>query len=415
MFQQLLEGMKIAFSAIRSNKLRSGLTSLGVVIGIAFVIFMGWFLQGLDNAFESAIATLGTDVIYIDKFDWAGRKSWRETMGRPDVTVRQCEELVGRMQSAEAASIIARKWQSNIKYGNQNFNGMTIVGANSVYADIAAGVIKTGRFFSQVEDNYGANVAVVGNDIVKNVFGEGVDPIGQTIKIKGITFTVIGKIEKQSSMFAPPWIDNQVIIPIKGFLNIFGSTNKMKSISVAIKAGGEENVENTKMEAVGHMRQIRRLQPGEEDNFAVNETQAFRDSISSIRVGVWAVGIGLTTLSFIVGIIGIMNIMFVSVTERTKEIGIRKALGARRRSILFQFLVEASALCMLGAVIAFVLCAVVMFGITRMEWASFLSPYIPPNLLLIATVVSIVVGVLAGMIPAMRASKLDPVEALRYE
>jgi putative ABC transport system permease protein len=157
------------------------------------------------------------------------------------------------------------------------------------------------------------------------------------------------------------------------------------------------------------------LEPGEEDNFAVNESQAFRDNIASLRLGVWAVGIGLTTLSFIVGIIGIMNIMFVSVTERTKEIGIRKALGARRRSILFQFLVEASALCMLGAVIAFVICAVVMFGITRMEWASFLSPYIPPNLLLIATVVSIFVGVLAGMIPAMRASKLDPVEALRYE
>jgi putative ABC transport system permease protein len=415
MWSQLLEGMKIAFSAIRSNKLRSGLTSLGVVIGISFVIFMGWFLQGLDNSFEQAIATLGTDVIYIDKFDWAGRKSWRETMNRPDVSLKQCQELLDKMQSAEASSILARKWQASIKYGSENYKGLTVVGANSVYADIAAGVIKTGRFFSPIEDMYSTNVAVVGYDIVKNLFGEETDPIGKEIKIRGTTFTVIGKIEKQSSMFAPAWIDNQVIIPIRSFLNIYGSTKMMKNISVAIKAGGEENVENVKMEAVGHMRQIRRLQPDEEDNFAVNESQAFRDNIATLRLSVWTIGIGLTTLSFIVGIIGIMNIMFVSVTERTKEIGIRKALGARRSSILFQFLVEASALCFLGAVIAFVFCSVAMFGITRLEWATFLSPYIPLNLLVIATIVSIVVGVLAGMIPAIRASKMDPVEALRYE
>ncbi|MFY7999680.1 MAG: ABC transporter permease [Candidatus Kapaibacteriota bacterium] len=416
MLQQLVEGMKIAFSAIRSNKLRSGLTSLGVVIGIAFVIFMGWFLQGLDYAFEQAISTLGTDVLYVDKWDWTGRKSWRETMNRPDITLRQCEELAERMQSAEATSILARKWNATVKYGSENYTGITVVGANSVYADIAAGIIRTGRFFSPVEDMYSSNVCVVGHDVVKNFFGEGADPIGKEIKIKGISFTVIGKIEKQGSMFAPPWIDNQIIVPIKAFLNIYAGSNKMmKNISIAIKAGGEDNIENAKMEAIGHMRQIRRQQPNEENNFGVNSTQAFRDNIANIRTGIWAVGIGLTALSFLVGIIGIMNIMFVSVTERTKEIGIRKALGARRRSILFQFLVEASALCFLGAIIAFVLCSVVMFGVVRFGEVTFLTPYIPPNLLIIATVVSIVVGVLAGMIPAMRASKLDPVDALRYE
>jgi putative ABC transport system permease protein len=416
MWSQILEGIKIAFSAIRSNKLRSGLTSLGVVIGIAFVIFMGWFLQGLDYAFEEAIATLGADVLYIDKWDWTGKKSWRETMNRPDITLRQCEALTERVQTAEASSILARRWNATVKYGSDSYTGITVVGANSVYADIAAGIIRNGRFFSQAEDMYSSNVCVVGSDIVKNILGEDTDPIGKQIKIKGTTFTVIGKIEKQGSMFAPPWIDNQVIIPIKSFLNVFaGSGKMMKNISVAIKAGGEENLENVKMEAVGHMRQIRKLKPDEDNDFAVNESQAFRDNIANIRLSIWAVGIGLTALSFLVGIIGIMNIMFVSVTERTKEIGIRKALGARRRSILFQFLVEASSLCFLGALIAFVLCSVVMFSVVQFGEVTFLTPYIPPNLLIIATIVSVVVGVLAGMIPAMRASKLDPVEALRYE
>ncbi len=412
MFSQILEGIKIALSAMRSNKLRSGLTSLGVVIGITFVILMGWFLQGLDDALEMAFASLGTDVLYVDKFDWSGKKSWRETMNRPDITLKQCEELMERLKSAEVTSIIARKWQTTVKSGNQSYKGIAVCGTNSVYSGIALGVIKEGRFFSPVEDLYSSNVAIIGYEVAKNFFGEDEPCLGKTIKIRGTTFTIIGKVEKQASMFAPPFIDNQIYMPLKSFLGLFGAG---KNLSIAVKAGGEANLDNTRMETVGIMRQIRNLPPEAEENFAINETEAFRDNVKTLRLSVWAIGIGMTTLSFIVGIIGIMNIMFVSVTERTKEIGIRKALGARRSSILFQFLVEASSLCLLGALIAFVFCSVVMFGVTRMDWATFLSPYIPPQLLLIATVVSIAVGVLSGMIPAMRASKLDPVEALRYE
>jgi putative ABC transport system permease protein len=412
MLVQLIEGMKIALSAIRSNKLRSGLTSLGVIIGITFVILMGWFLQGLDTALEQAFASLGTDVLYVDKFDWSGKKSWRETINRPDVTLRQVETLMERLTTAEVSAVVARKFNSNIKSGSQNYSGVSVVGTNSVYSDIALGLIREGRFFSPAEDMYSANVVVLGFEVAKNLYGEESSCLGKTIKIKGRTFTVIGSIEKQASMFAPPFIDNQVYIPLKAYLNVFGEN---KSVSVAIKAGGEDNLDNTRMETIGLMRQIRNLPPEAEDDFAINETQAFRDNVRTLRLSVWGIGIGMTTLSFVVGIIGIMNIMFVSVTERTKEIGIRKALGAQRRSILFQFLVEASALCFLGAVVAFVLCSLIMFGVTRMDWATFLSPYIPPQLLLVATVVSIIVGILSGMIPAIRASKLDPVEALRYE
>ncbi len=187
------------------------------------------------------------------------------------------------------------------------------------------------------------------------------------------------------------------------------------SLSIAVKAGGEDRIEDVRAETIGYMRQVRNLAPGANDDFAINESAAFKDQIAPIRAGVWGVGIGMTMLSFIVGVIGIMNIMFVSVTERTKEIGIRKALGAKRSSILFQFLVEASTLCFIGALISFVLCSLLMPAVVYGMEITFLSPYIPLNLLFIATCVSVVVGVVAGMVPASRASKLDPVDALRYD
>lgn len=412
MILQILEGIKIAFSAIRANKLRSGLTSLGVVIGISFVILMGWLLQGLDDALDQAFTSLGTDVLYVDKWDWSGRRSWRETMNRPNVTLKQCEELQGRLSLAETSTIIVRRFNGTIKAGSEYYKRISVVGTNSAYSTIALGVIKEGRFFSPAEDNFNSNVAVLGYGTAKNIFGEETSILGKTIKIKGRTFTIIGKLEKQGSMFAPDFIDNQVYVPLKSYLNLYGAK---RGVSLAIKAGGEENMDEVRMETVGLMRQIRNVPPDQDDDFAINETAAFRESVKTLRLAVWGIGIGMTTLSFIVGAIGIMNIMFVSVTERTKEIGIRKALGARRRSILFQFLVEASSLCFLGALIAFVFCSLIMFGVTRMDWATFLTPYIPPQLLLIATIVSVVVGVFSGMIPAIRASRLDPVEALRYE
>ncbi|MFW5702171.1 MAG: ABC transporter permease, partial [Bacteroidota bacterium] len=292
----------------------------------------------------------------------------------------------------------------------------TVVGAESNHARTPAGEILIGRHFTPFEEEIGANVAVLGYNVYESVFPRG-DAIGKTVKINGHKFFVSGVITKQGTMFFD-FIDNQVFIPLSTFNAIFG--NFGRSFSIAIKAGSEERLDFVRSQTRGYMRMIRNLEPWEDDDFAINETKAFESSVKEIRYGVWSVGIGMTVLSFLVGIIGIMNIMFVSVTERTKEIGIRKAIGAKRRSILLQFIVEAAALCFIGAIIAFIVCSAIVYAAATLlpkavPGLSFLSPVIPYELLAVATVVSVIVGMLAGLIPAIRASRLDPVDALRYE
>ena len=415
-FSEILESVKIAFDSLKVNKMRSLLASLGVVIGISFVIIMGWVLAGLDSVLEDTINLIGQDMLYVDKWDWAGGRNWKLMQQRKPITLEQAKDLCQRMTTSELAIPIARKWGASLKYKNDNFTGISIQGTPSEYATTPAGEVIEGRFFSSSEDEYSANVAVIGHGVYTTLFPDG-NANGQTIKINGKKFLVIGVIKKQGTLLLD-FIDNQVFLPLTTFLNTFGSFNR--SFSIAIKAGKEEYLPEVRSEAEGLMRIVRNLKPYEANDFSINETETFRKESETFRLWVWAIGIGMTVLSFLVGIIGIMNIMFVSVAERTKEIGIRKAIGAKKRSILMQFVIESATLSFSGAIISFILCTIFIYlaatFLPRFWPAStFLSPFMPYNLLLIASVVSIVVGMLAGLIPAYRAANLNPVDALRYE
>ncbi len=409
MLTQLGESIKMAVAALVSNKLRAALTTLGVVVGITFVLLMGWLLTGLDNALEQTLAIMGDDILYVDKFEW-GSANWQQERNRKDITYHQYLEAARRLKTPTYVVPTASQRAETVRYGDLQLESIQMFGTTSDYIDMLGGNIGQGRFFSQPEAQAGAKVAVIGYNIVDQLFGQQ-DPIGATIRINGRRFQVIGAMPKRGSLMTD-FVDNQVIIPLKTFFGMFGNRSR---ITINVKAGGVDRIEDVRYETIGVMRQIRSLGPGQENDFAVNTQQQFREQFDQLRIVVWSVGLVMTGLSFLVGSIGIMNIMFVSVTERTKEIGIRKAIGATRSSILVQFLVEAIMLCLMGALIGFAITSLVAWlGATQFD-ISFLSPTIPVSQIVIAVIVSVAVGVLAGIVPAFRAARMDPVDALRAE
>ena len=424
---QLFESMKIALAALNANKLRSALTTIGVVIGIFFVLLMGWVLGGLDTALTDSFAFFGDDILYVDRFNWGGGVSWDQQRNRKPIDYNQFERVKQRLHSAEYVVPTTNHFSMDVRHDDLQLQGIRVNGTTNQYIDMFAGNMKEGRFFTDMESQFGANVVVLGYNVDKNLFPNG-GSIGQTIRIDGYPFHVIGILPKRGTALMD-FVDNVAMIPIKRFFDVFG---RRGGVTINVKAGGVEHLEDMRYETIGVMRAVRSLGPDQDNDFGVNSQEMFTDALKQFRFIVWGVGMFMTGLSFLVGSIGIMNIMFVSVTERTKEIGVRKAVGATHRSVLLQFIVESVFLCLVGAGIGLVFTSLIawfkepvvngiisllaLVGMVAPDTSvdlSFLTSTIPLTQVLYAVLVAVVVGVLAGVIPAFRAARLDPVEALR--
>lgn len=405
---ELKEGLLIALRAIRANKIRSALTMLGIFIGITVVVTMSTAIKGIDNSFQDGISSLGSDVIYIDKFAWFTNVEWWRIRNRRNIEMADFEKFKQSAKLPLAVAPVINTFQT-VKFGEKRVETINVNGSNADYVQTTNFTFAQGRFYSEVESNASRQVAVIGSEIAKKLFPRG-DALDKTIKIGAANFKVIGILSEQGSFLLGPWNpDNQVFIPIGTIYKNFIARSR-GTVTINIRAQNPAFLEETKAEAIGVMRKIRGLSYDQEDDFSVNQQEGLTDSYDSIVGVIQIAGLFITGLSLFVGAIGIMNIMFVSVRERTKEIGLRKAIGAKKRTILSQFLLESSLICLVGGF--FGLLAAILLSMLINQ---FIPTSIQVDAVIIAIVVSLITGLVSGLAPAYTAAKMDPVEALRYE
>ena len=401
------EGILISLRAIRANKMRSILTTLGIIIGIVAVTTMSTAIVGLREAFISSISSFGSDNLYIDKFEWFGGKDWRYYRNRADITYEDYEKLKELYDGYSAMAPNRNTFGYTIKHKDRSVESTLICGTTEDYVKTSDVVPAEGRFFSDLEVYSGRRVAVIGTDIAEGLFPRE-SAIGKEIKINNLPIKVIGVMEKQGSGFLGSFsLDGEIVLPLTVFERLFGTGRNLR---IDIKVSDPDKVQEAKEDVTAIFRTIRKVPPGAENDFAVNQQEVFTE-VYDQTVGIIAIaGIVITALSLFVGAIGIMNIMFVSVTERTKEIGIRKAIGAKRWSILIQFLSEAAIICLIGGIIGLMISFPLSLIINQ-----FLPTTMPLDIVGLSLLISAAVGIISGILPAYKAAKMDPVEALRHE
>ncbi len=406
---QLIEAFRLALQSLWANKLRSILTLLGVIIGVSSVITVVTLTNGAKEFVTSKVNSYGAAVITISKMPetFMTIDEWLEFQKRKDVTYEDYRAVLEECRSCQTVGA-ERTTTGKVVNGTHSTTDTSIRGWTWSMPGLSNLNVELGRAFTQVEDEHSSPVAIVGADIVDNVLGAG-DPLGKTVRVDGLEFTVIGVGERQGKMLGMS-MDNWVAIPLTSFLHKYGSHQTM-TIYVDAGSGGAV-MEATQDELRTIMRARRHLGPAAKDAFSIDSSATFQNLLGQILNNFGAVVAAIASISLVVGGIVIMNIMLVAVTERTREIGVRKALGARRQDILIQFLIESATVSLTGGVIG------VIAGISIAKAITFAISF-PSEVAFWSVVVSLfvatAVGLFFGIYPAYKASALDPIAALRSE
>ena len=402
----------ISVESISSNRLRTFLTILGVVVGIFSIIVIMTIITMLQKSIDNGVSQLGQNTFEIQKFPaimTGGHSAWLKYRNRKDITLEDYYRLKSMLKDAKYVGA-QDDWEGVVvKYNGQETNpNITVIGITSEAMKTNDWAASYGRDIRSLDVKYSNDVCEIGQDIVDKLFPS-INPVGQIIRVNNYPVKVIGVLEKKPQLFGRSR-DSNILIPITTFENIFGKLHRSLDITVMTKS--KSDYESTIEAAIGYMRIIRKIQPGKENDFDVYSNESIIGQINNITGGVKIGAIVVSIIALIAAGVGIMNIMLVSVTERTREIGIRKAIGARRNLILLQFLIEAVVLSLIGGVIGIILGV----GVGNIA-GSFMHAQmaIPVNWIIIGFSLCVLVGVAFGTYPAYKAANLDPIEALRYE
>ena len=404
------ESLFMAFESLKANKLRSILTTLGIIIGVMAVIGMMSIITGLQNQVETSLNILNSSTFQIQKYPaiQMGHNTWRKYRNRKNLSYEEAMLLREKMKLAK--NVGAEIWRGGrvVQYQDEKTNpNSTMVGSTPEFFENNSFFVESGRSMNEDDIRYGRFVTVLGTDIIDILFPYG-SAVGKDVKIDGYKYKVIGVLEEKGPIFGQSQ-DNLIIVPITTFFKVYGSN---RSVSITVTAKTVSLVDDAIDEASGLLRIARKVPPSEDNDFEIFTNDTLLETFNSMTLIVKIVAIGIAAISLLVGGIGIMNIMLVSVTERTKEIGIRKSIGAKKFDILRQFIVEAIFLASVGGVLG------ILVGVGIGKLVSVVTPLpaaIPVWSIILGLGFSSMVGLFFGIYPAAKAAKLDPVESLRYE
>lgn len=411
--RQIKESVVYAFISLTVNKLRTFLSLLGITIGIFAIILVYSIVDSLEKNIRDSVSQLGDDVVYVQKWPWGGggEYPWWKYLNRPVPLNKEMILVKKRSQFSDHVAFASSLGNATAKREGASAQGVQVMGVTYEYGDIWEFELREGRYFTELEMTAGRPYAIIGADIADGLFAPGESPIGQRITIQGTKLVVVGVFEKVGESLVGQSYDKMVIVPFT-FARTVINTDRNDGNIIMVSAKPGVSIDQLKDELTGIMRSIRRLRPGADDNFALNDPSLISNQLDSLFGVLGLVGTVIGGFSILVGGFGIANIMFVSVRERTNEIGIQKALGAKNFVVLIQYLTESVMLCLVGGGAGLLLVwAGAMAAARIFDFEIFLSL----QNVVVGLTLSAAIGLISGFIPAWMASRLNPVDAIRMQ